>query len=58
MTISEMVSRTCVAKADFAIAEDRELQGRWADKIQVEGQARDLIAINVDRLTTEFLALL
>jgi hypothetical protein len=43
-------------KAEFAIAEDHELQGRWADKVEVEGY-RELVAINVDRLATEFLRL-
>ena len=42
---------------EFAIAEDHELQGRWADKVEVEGY-RELVAINVDRLATEFLRLL
>jgi hypothetical protein len=44
-------------KAEFAIAEDHELQGRWADKVEVEGY-REVVAINVDRLATEFLRLL
>jgi hypothetical protein len=44
-------------KTRFVIAEDHELQGRWADKIEVEGSG-ELVAINVDRLTTEFLRLL
>lgn len=45
-------------KAKFAIAEDHELQGRWADTVQVDGHQDVLVAINVDRLTTEFLHLL
>jgi hypothetical protein len=40
-------------KAAFAIAEDHELHGRWADRVEVNGHK--LVAINVDRLTTEFL---
>ena len=42
---------------EFAIAEDHGLQGRWGDKVEVEGY-RELVAINVDRLATEFLRLL
>jgi hypothetical protein len=44
-------------KAKFAIAEDHELQGRWAHEIQVDGQKHVLVAINVDKLATEFLTL-
>ena len=45
-------------KTKFAIAEDHELQGRWADEVQINGQKYVLVAINVDKLATEFLRLL
>ena len=44
-------------KSGFAIAEDHELAGKWADKIEVDGVGRG-VAINVDRLAHEFLKLL
>jgi hypothetical protein len=44
-------------KAKFAIAEDHELQGRWADTVKIPGH-QDLVAINIDRLAKEFLQLL
>ncbi len=43
-------------KAEFAIAEDHELDGEWADKIRVEDAV--FVAINIDRLAREFLLLL
>ena len=42
-------------KATFAIAEDHELDGLWADRIMVESE--EFVAINVDRLAREFLLL-
>jgi hypothetical protein len=44
-------------KDRFAIAEDHELGGNWADRIEIEGVGL-LVAINVDRLAKEFLELL
>lgn len=44
-------------KDKFAIAEDNELGGSWADRIEVDG-AGQFVAINVDRLANEFLTLL
>jgi hypothetical protein len=44
-------------KSRFAIAEDHELDGAWAGELEVEG-AGTFVAINLDRLTREFLALL
>jgi hypothetical protein len=43
-------------KPKFAIAEDHELGGDWADRIEVNGS--QLVAINVDRLAREFLILI
>ena len=43
-------------KTRFAIAEEHELPGIWAEKVQVED--RELVAINIDRITNEFLRLL
>ena len=40
----------------FAIAEDHEIGGSWVSKIDVDGKIA--IALNVDRLTREFLVLL
>src|SRR5690348_14319726 len=34
-------------KAKFAIAEDHELQGRWADEVQINGSNKVVVAINV-----------
>jgi hypothetical protein len=44
-------------KARFAIAEDHELGGAWAGELEVDGGGR-FTAINLDRLTRDFLALL
>jgi hypothetical protein len=46
-----------VPKPKFAIAEDRELDGEWAGLIEANGSG-PLLALNVDRLAREFLALL
>jgi hypothetical protein len=41
-------------KSGFAIAEDHELEGRYAGEIEVEGIGK-FVAINVDRLINDFL---
>ena len=41
----------------FAIAENYELEGRWAGVVEVDGEGQ-LTAINIDRLAKEFLTLL
>jgi len=43
-------------KREFAIAEDHELDGDWADRVEVNGS--QFVAINVDRLAREFLILI
>ena len=43
-------------KHGFAIAEDHELHGDWADRVEVNGS--QFVAINVDRLAREFLILI
>ena len=43
-------------KRKFAIADDQELGGDWADRVEVDGQ--QFVALNVDRLAREFLMLL
>lgn len=43
-------------KSSCAIAENHELEGEWADVIEIPGRL-GLLAINVDRLAKEFLAL-
>ena len=44
-------------KSEFAIAEDHELDGAWADTVAVDGVGQ-FVALNVDRLAREFLNLL
>jgi hypothetical protein len=44
-------------KGEFAIAEDHELGGVWAEQIEVDAVGR-LVALNTDRLAREFLMLL
>jgi hypothetical protein len=44
-------------KREFAIAEDHELDGSWADQVELDGVGR-FVALNVDRLAKEFLMLL
>jgi hypothetical protein len=44
-------------KREFAIAEDNELDGAWAEKVEVDGVGLR-VALNVDRLAREFLTLL
>jgi hypothetical protein len=44
-------------KSRFAIAEDHELDGAFAGEIEVDGVG-SLVALNVDRLARDFLALL
>ena len=44
-------------KEKFAIAEDDELDGDWAGRIEIDGIGQ-LVAINVDRLAKKFLELL
>ena len=46
-----------VPKGKFAIVEDHELDGVFADKIEVDGGG-SYVALNIDRLTKEFLMLL
>jgi hypothetical protein len=40
----------------FAIAEDHELGGQWAAEVDINGKT--FVALNVDRLTLEFLSLI
>jgi hypothetical protein len=44
-------------KSGFAIAEEHEVGGRYADEIEVEGVG-PFVALNVDRLTSDFLLFL
>ena len=44
-------------KQKFAIAEDHELSGAWADRIEIDGVGQ-LVGINVDRLAKHFVTLL
>jgi len=44
-------------KSKFAIAEDRELGGVWADTVEVDVVGQ-FVAINIDRLAKEFLIVL
>ena len=44
-------------KSKFAIAEDHELSGGWADRVEVNAVGQ-FVAINVDRLAGEFLRVL
>ena len=44
-------------KLGFAIAEDHEVGGRYADEIEMEGNGT-FVGLNVDRLIKEFLVLL
>ena len=44
-------------KQEFAIAQDKELDGLWADRVKI-GDVGPLVALNVDRLAQEFLKLL
>ncbi len=44
-------------KSKFAIAEDHELSGDWADRVEVNAVGQ-FVAINIDRLAREFLRLL
>src|SRR5947209_17261889 len=44
-------------KSKFAIAEDRELGGVWADTVEVDAVGQ-FVAINIDRLAKEFLVVL
>lgn|ERR1700687_3170006 len=44
-------------KVDYAIAEDHELDGAWADRVEVDGVGQ-FVAINIDRLSRSFLQLL
>ena len=44
-------------KQEFAIVEDDEVDGLWADLVEFDGTGR-LVALNVDRLAREFLLLL
>jgi hypothetical protein len=44
-------------KSKFAIAEDHELGGDWADLVEVDAVVQ-FVAINIDRLAQEFLKLL
>ena len=43
-------------KSQFAITEERETPGVWAERVKVG--SREFVAINIDRLTEEFLRLL
>lgn len=44
-------------KTGFAIAENHELGGAFADELEVDGIGK-FVAVNLDRLAREFLALL
>jgi hypothetical protein len=44
-------------KPAFAIAEDHELEGHWVRLVQTS-ESETLVALNVDRLTREFLKIL
>jgi len=44
-------------KSGFAIAQDNELGGRWAERVKI-GDSEPLVALNVDRFAREFLRLL
>jgi len=44
-------------KSKFAIAEDHELSGDWADMVEVNAVGH-FVAINIDRLAGEFLRVL
>ena len=44
-------------KPTFAIAEEHELEGRWAGHLEIPGTV-PLLALNVDRLAREFLIVL
>lgn len=44
-------------KTDLAIAEDHELGGDWAGRLEIKGVG-EFVALNVDRLAREFLVLL
>jgi hypothetical protein len=44
-------------KSKFAIAEDHELSGDWADMVEVNAGGQ-FVAINIDRLAGEFLRVL
>jgi len=44
-------------KREFAIVEDHEVDGLWADRVEADGIG-EFVAINVDRLAREFLSLL
>lgn len=44
-------------KSAFAIADNAELDGRWAGELEVDGKGT-FVAINVERLTSEFLSLI
>ncbi len=41
----------------FALAEDRETRGAYTGRFEVEGREDTLIALNVERLANEFMAL-
>jgi len=43
-------------KSQFAITEEHETPGVWAERVKVDG--RETIALNIDRLAQEFLKLL
>jgi hypothetical protein len=40
------------------IAEEHEVNGAWAERLQISGTDRQIVCINVDRLAREFLLLL
>lgn len=44
-------------KSKFAIAEDHELDGAWANRVDVDGVGQ-FVAINVDKLAKEFIKIL
>jgi hypothetical protein len=44
-------------KSKFAIAEDHELGGDWADRVEIDAVGQ-FVAINIDRLAKEFLRVL
>jgi hypothetical protein len=54
---SEMVHTFFSRNTRYALAEDHELKGAYAGYVPVSGRSVPLIAINVDRLYRDFVAL-
>jgi len=51
----KMVHNYFTPNAKFALAEDHELHGQYAGELEIDG--RKLVAINIERLYREFVAL-